>query len=90
VVEDQAATVFIFVLGNAPCPAAAASLTRKLSPMARFMPLRLSAMLGQCGRCRRCDQALMSVCPSDPEASTHLALDDFSNFALARQGADLR
>jgi hypothetical protein len=32
----------------------------------------------------------MSVCPLDPIANAHLALDDFQNFALARQGADLR
>jgi hypothetical protein len=32
----------------------------------------------------------MSVCPSDPVANAHLTLDDFYNFALARQGADPR
>ena len=36
------------------------------------------------------NQALMSVCPSDPVANAHLALNDFYNFALATQGADLR
>jgi hypothetical protein len=28
----------------------------------------------------------MSVCPSDPVTDAHLALDDFQNFSLARQG----
>ena len=38
----------------------------------------------------RFDQGLMSVRPLDPIANAHLPLDDFSNFALARRGADLR
>ncbi len=38
----------------------------------------------------RFNQGLMSVCPLDSIANAHLALDDFKNFALARQGADLR
>jgi len=38
----------------------------------------------------RSNQGLMSVCPLDPIANAHLALDDFENFALASQGADVR
>jgi len=37
----------------------------------------------------RCDQALMSVCPFDPVAHAHRALDDFENFTLTGEGADL-
>jgi len=55
------------------------------------VPLRFSPMPGRFGRCHLSVQSGSDVrLPTGPIANAYLALDDFQNFALARQGADLR